>query len=87
MRRYQAGLAGIKGENHDVHPGAQEVAPLTGSLAAAVTVFTVTACGVGGTAAPAQGAAPGQWTQAEVSQFTAATDADGSDSQDSCAIR
>jgi hypothetical protein len=59
---------------------------LAGSLAAAVTVFTVTACGGGGTAAPAQGAAPGQWTQAEVSQFKAATDADGSDSQDSCAI-
>jgi hypothetical protein len=47
MRRYQAGLAGIKGENHDVHPGAQEAAPLTVSLAAAVTVFTVTACGMG----------------------------------------
>jgi hypothetical protein len=59
---------------------------LAGSLAAAVTVFTVTACGGGGIAAPAQGGAPGQWTQAEVSQFTAATDADGSDSQDSCAI-
>ena len=59
---------------------------LAGSLAVAVTVFTVTACGGGGAAGPAQGAAPGQWTQAEVSQFTAAAGADGSDSQDSCAI-
>jgi hypothetical protein len=40
---------------------------LAGSLAAAVTVFTVTACGGGGAAAPAQGSAPGRWTQAEVS--------------------
>jgi len=62
---------------------------LAGSLAAAVTVFTVTACGGGGggTAAPAQGAAPGQWTSAEVSQFTAAAGSDGSDSQDSCITR
>jgi hypothetical protein len=57
---------------------------LAGSLAAAVTLFTVTACGGGGTAAPAQGAAPGQWTQAEISQFTAAAGSDGRASQDSC---
>ena len=57
---------------------------LAGSLAAAVTVFTVTACG-GGAAAPAQGAAPSQWTQAEVSQFTAAAGSGGSASQESCA--
>ncbi len=59
---------------------------LAGSLAAAVTAFTVTACGGGGAAAPAQGSAPGQWTQAEVSQFTAAAGSGGSASQESCAI-
>ena len=59
---------------------------LAGSLAAAVTAFTVTACGGGGAAAPAQGSAPGQWTQAEVSQFTAAAGSGGSASQDSCVI-
>jgi hypothetical protein len=59
---------------------------LAGSLAAAVTVFTVTACGGGGSAAPAQASAPGRWTQAEVSQFTAAAGSDGSASQESCAI-
>ncbi|HEY6311488.1 MAG TPA: hypothetical protein VIY52_11895 [Streptosporangiaceae bacterium] len=58
---------------------------LAGSLAAAVTAFTVTACGGGG-AVPAQGSAPGQWTQAEVSQFTAAGGSGGSASQDSCVI-
>ena len=58
---------------------------LAGPLAAAVTALTVTACGGGGTAAPAQGSAPGQWTQAEVSQFTAAAGG-GSASQDSCII-
>jgi hypothetical protein len=58
---------------------------LAGSLAAAVTVCTVTACGGGGAAAPAQGSAPGQWTQAEVSQFTAAAGSGGSASQESCA--
>ena len=58
---------------------------LAGSLAAVVTVFTVTACGGGSAAGPAQGSAPGQWTQAEVSQFTTAAGADGSDSQESCA--
>ena len=59
---------------------------LAGSLAAAVTAFTVTACGGGGAAAPAQGSAPGQWTHAEVSQFTAAAGSGGSASQESCAI-
>ena len=59
---------------------------LAGSLAAAVTAFTVTACGGGGAAAPAQGAAPSQWTQAEVSQFTAKAGSGGSVSQDSCII-
>ncbi len=55
-------------------------------LAVAVTVLTVTACGGGSGAAQAQGAAPDQWTKAEVSQFTAAAGAGSSDSQDSCAI-
>jgi hypothetical protein len=59
---------------------------LAGSLAVAVTAFTVTACGGGSVAASAQGSAPGQWTKAEVSQFTAAAGAGGSDSQESCAI-
>jgi hypothetical protein len=58
---------------------------LAGSLAA-VTAFTVTACGGGGAAAPAQGSVPGRWTQAEVSQFTAAAGSGGSASQESCAI-
>ena len=58
---------------------------LAGSLAAAVTAFTVTACGGGGAAAPAQGAAPGKWTQAEISQFTATAGSGGSASQESCA--
>ena len=51
-----------------------------------MTAFTVTACGGGGGAALAQGAAPGQWTKAEISQFTAAAGAGGSDSQDSCIV-
>ncbi|MGH3151144.1 MAG: hypothetical protein ACRDOB_10475 [Streptosporangiaceae bacterium] len=59
---------------------------LAGPLAAAVTVLTVTACGGGGPAAPAQGSGPGQWTKAEVSQFTAAAGSGGSASQDSCVI-
>lgn len=59
---------------------------LAGSLAVVVTAFTVTACGGGGAAGPAQGAAPGQWTQAEVSQFTAAAGSNGSASQDSCDV-
>jgi hypothetical protein len=57
---------------------------LAGSLAA-VTVFAVTACGGGSAAAPAQ-SAPGRWTHAEVSQFTAEAGSDGSASQDSCII-
>ena len=59
---------------------------LAGSLAVAVTAFTVTACGGGGAAAPAQGSAPGRWTQAEVGQFTAAAGSGGSANQESCAI-
>ena len=59
---------------------------LAGSLAVAVTAFTVTACGGGSAAAPAQGSAPGRWTQAEVSQFTAAAGSGGNTSQDSCII-
>ena len=59
---------------------------VAGSLAAAVTAFTVTACSGGSAAAPAQGPAPGHWTQAEVSQFTAAGGSGGSASQDSCII-
>jgi len=57
---------------------------LAGSLAA-VTAFSVTACGGGSAAAPAQGP-PGHWTQAEVSQFTAVAGSGGSTSQDSCII-
>jgi hypothetical protein len=57
---------------------------LTGALAVAVTAFTVTACGGGGAASPAEGSAPGQWTQAEVSQFTAAGGGAGSGSETSC---
>ena len=58
---------------------------LAGSLAAAVAAVTVTACGGSGTA-PAQGSAAGQWTKAEISQFTAAGGSGGSASQDSCII-
>jgi hypothetical protein len=58
---------------------------LAGSLAA-VTAFTVTACGGGGAAGPAQGSAPGQWTQTEVSQFTAAGGSAGNDSETSCIV-
>ena len=59
---------------------------LTGSLAIALTAFSVTACSSG---APSltQGSAPGQWTQAEVSQFTAAGGGAGSGSGNSCIIR
>jgi hypothetical protein len=59
---------------------------LAGPLAVAVTALTVTACGGGSGAASVQGSAPGQWTAAEVSQFTAAAGAGGSDSEDSCVI-
>ncbi len=58
---------------------------LAWSLAVAVTAATVTACG-GSASSLSQGAAPGQWTKAEVSQFTAAGGTGGSDSQDSCVI-
>jgi hypothetical protein len=58
---------------------------LAWSLAVAVTAFTVTACGGGSVATPAQGS-PGHWTQAEVSQFTTAAGSGGSSSQDSCII-
>jgi hypothetical protein len=58
---------------------------LAAPLAVAVTALTVTACG-GGSAATAQGSAPGQWTKAEVSQFTAAGGGSGGGSQDSCII-
>jgi hypothetical protein len=58
---------------------------LAGPLAVAATVLTVTACGGGGgSTAAAQGAA-GQWTKAEVSQFTAASGA-GGNGQDACAV-
>ena len=59
---------------------------LAGSLAAAVTAFTVTACGGGSVAASAQGSAAGRWTQAEVSKFTAAAGSGSSASQESCII-
>ena len=59
---------------------------LAGPLAIAVTALAVTACGGGGTPAAAQGTGPGQWTTAQVSQFTAAAGAGGSDSEDSCVI-
>ena len=59
---------------------------LAWSLAVAVAAATITACGSGSASSLAQGAAPGQWTKAEVSQFTAAGGAGGSDSQDSCII-
>jgi hypothetical protein len=60
---------------------------LTGSLAVVVTAFTVTACGGGGATSLAQGSAPGHWTQAEVSQFTAAGGGAGSGSENSCITR
>jgi hypothetical protein len=59
---------------------------LTGALAVAVTALTVTACG-GGAPALTQGSAPGQWTQAEVSQFTAAGGGAGSGSGTSCIVK
>jgi hypothetical protein len=57
---------------------------LAGSLAA-VTAFTVTACGGGSGPASAQGS-PGHWTHAEVSQFTATAGSGGGASQDACII-
>jgi len=60
---------------------------LTGALAVAVTALTVTGCGGGGATSLAQGSGPGQWTQSEVSQFTAAGGGAGSGSQNSCIIK
>jgi hypothetical protein len=57
---------------------------LAGPLAIAATALTVTACGGGGAPAATQGAA-GQWTKAEVSQFTATSGA-GGNGQDACAV-
>jgi hypothetical protein len=53
-------------------------------LAVVVTAATVTACGSGGSSGLAQGAAPGQWTKAQVSQFAAAGGTAGSDTEDTC---
>jgi hypothetical protein len=58
---------------------------LAGSLAVAVIAASVTACGGGG-ASQAQGAAPGQWTAAEVTQFRAAGGNGGSDTQNACIL-
>ena len=62
---------------------------LAGSLAVVVSALTVTGCGggsgSGSAAVVAQGSAPGHWTQAEISKFTAAA-AGANASQDSCAI-
>src|SRR5579859_6361794 len=60
---------------------------LTGALAVAVTALTVTACGGGGATSLAHGSAPGQWTQSEVSQFTAAGGGTGNGSENSCIIK
>ena len=60
---------------------------ITGSLAVAVAAFTVTACGGGGASSLTQGSAPGQWTAAEVSQFTAAGGGAGSGGENSCIIK
>jgi hypothetical protein len=57
---------------------------LAGPLAAAVIACTVTACGGGSGAGPAQGSAPGQWTKAEISQFTTSAGGSSGDSQESC---
>ena len=58
-----------------------------GSLAVAVTALTVTACGGGGAAALAPGSGRGQWTKAEVSQFTAAAGVGANASQKACAVK
>jgi hypothetical protein len=60
---------------------------LGGALAVAVAAVTVTACGGGNVAASAQGAAPGHWTAAEVSQFTAAAVAGGDAGEEACVVR
>ncbi len=59
---------------------------LAGSLAAAVTVLYRHGMRRRGRGSPGPGVGPGQWTAAEVSQFTAAAGSGGSDSQDSCII-
>jgi hypothetical protein len=60
---------------------------LTGAVLVAATALTVTACGGGGATSLAQGSGPGQWTQSEVSQFTAAGGGAGSGSENSCIIK
>lgn len=61
---------------------------LIGSLAVASIAFTVSACGGGGDAASLiQGSAPGHWTQAEVSQFTAGGGGAGGGSENACILR
>jgi S-DNA-T family DNA segregation ATPase FtsK/SpoIIIE len=77
---------GVKGKIMVFTKARSKLLLLAGSLAVAVTAFTVTACGGGSPAALAQGAAPGQWTKAEVGQFTAAGGGSSGDSQDSCII-
>jgi hypothetical protein len=77
---------GIKGRTMVFIKAHRKQFLLAGPLAVALTALTVTACGGGSASGLAQGAAPGQWTKAEVSQFTAAGGTDGSDSQDSCII-
>jgi hypothetical protein len=51
---------------------------------AAVTAVTITACGGGSAPAFAQGAAPGHWTQTEVSEFVAGSGSGNGNSTDSC---
>src|ERR1700691_3882760 len=77
----QTGPARIKGRTMVFVKAHRKQFLLAGSLAAAVTAFTVTACG-GSAAAPAHGSAPGQWTQAEVSQFKTAAGSGGSSRQE-----
>jgi hypothetical protein len=42
--------------------------------------------GLRGRGRPGPGAAPGQWTKAEISQFAAAAGAGGGDAQDTCVV-
>ena len=60
---------------------------LTGTLAIALTAFSVTACSSGGAPSLTQGSAPGQWTQAEVTQFMAVGGGAASGGDNSCIIR
>ena len=80
------GRPGVKGKTMAFIKAHRKQLLLAGPLAVALTALTVTGCGGGSTSGPAQGAAPGQWTKAEVSQFTAAGGTGGSDSQDACII-